>query len=262
MIYTNDACMVINKLPGESSEHIKLENESDKFPVPVHRLDVPVSGCLLLARTPEAAAFLGSAFARHDNRVEKKYWAIVEKPTMENALPPEGELVHWLGMNSKTNKAFALTPDTISGASQAGKHKGLKKAVLRYKIAGHGDHYLFLEIDLVTGRHHQIRAQLAALGLHIRGDLKYGARRSEKSGGIRLHAYSLAFPNPLNPGEIIRVKARPPVMDSLWTAFSEAVERGVTSWGARSENQAEAFSSHRILPLRQENGGTTREYKP
>jgi len=231
MIYQNEACIVINKLPGESSEHIKPDNEGEVFPV--HRLDVPVSGCLLLARTPEAAAFLGSAFASRDSRVEKKYWAIVEKPSIdkkfstENDLPPNGELVHWLGVNSKTNKAFALAPDAISGASPASKHKALKKAILRYKIIGQGDHYLFLEIDLITGRHHQIRAQLAALGLHIKGDLKYGARRSEKSGGIRLHAYSLAFPNPLNPDEIIRVKARPPVMDSLWTAFSEAAERNI-----------------------------------
>jgi 23S rRNA pseudouridine1911/1915/1917 synthase len=222
MIYHNEACMVINKLPGESSEHIKLENEGDIFPV--HRLDIPVSGCLLLARTPEAAAFLGSAFSSRDNRVEKKYWAIVEKPEMENDLPPDGELVHWLGVNSKTNKAFVFAPDVISGISLASKHKALKKAILRYKIIGQGDHYLFLEIDLVTGRHHQIRAQLAALGFHIKGDLKYGARRSEKSGGIRLHAYSLAFPNPLNPDEVISVKAKPPVMDSLWTAFSEAAE--------------------------------------
>jgi len=234
MIYHNDACVVINKLPGESaenilseifrSEHIRLDNEGDKFLEPVHRLDVPVSGCLLLARTPEAAAFLGAAFARRDSRVEKKYWAIIEKPETGNALPEKGELVHWLGVNGKTNKAFALPPDAINETSTASKHKALKKAILRYRIAGQGDHYLFLEIDLVTGRHHQIRAQLAALGLHIKGDLKYGARRSEKSGGIRLHAYSLAFPSPLNPSEIIRVKAQPPVMDSLWTAFSEAVE--------------------------------------
>jgi 23S rRNA pseudouridine1911/1915/1917 synthase len=237
IIYCNDACIVINKLPGEfsenilsdifRSEHIQLDNEGNIFMEPVHRLDVPVSGCLLLARTPEAAAFLGAAFARRDSRIEKHYWAIVEKPKMENALPEKGELVHWLGVNSKTNKAFALSPDAINETSTPGKHKGLKKAILRYRIAGHGDRYLFLEIDLVTGRHHQIRAQLAALGLHIKGDLKYGARRSEKSGGIRLHAYSLAFPNPLSPSEIIRVTAQPPVMDSLWTAFSEAFERNI-----------------------------------
>jgi 23S rRNA pseudouridine1911/1915/1917 synthase len=232
MIFQNEACVVINKLSGESSENIRsenirLDNVGDKFLEPVHRLDVPVSGCLLLARTPEAAAFLGAAFARRDSRIEKHYWAIVEKPETENSLPERGELVHWLGVNSKTNKTFALPTDAINGTSTANKHKGLKKAILRYRIAGQGDRYLFLEIDLVTGRHHQIRAQLAALGLHIKGDLKYGARRSEKSGGIRLHAYSLAFPNPLNPSEIIRVKAQPPAMDSLWTAFSDAVERNI-----------------------------------
>jgi 23S rRNA pseudouridine1911/1915/1917 synthase len=227
IIYHNEACIVINKLPGESSENIRLDNEDNKFLEPVHRLDVPVSGCLLLAKTPEAAAFLGTAFARRDSRMEKHYWAIIEKPEIGNTLPEKGELVHWLGVNGKTNKAFALRSDTESETSPTVKHKGLKKAILRYRIAGQGDHYLFLEVDLITGRYHQIRAQLAAMGLHIKGDLKYGARRSEKSGGIRLHAYSLAFPNPLNPSEIIRVKARPPAMDSLWTAFAEAVERNI-----------------------------------
>lgn len=209
-LFQNEACMVINKLAGESSE----------FPgigagIPVHRLDTPVTGCLLLAKNPEAAAFLGEAFARHDGSVEKRYWAITEKPPEDYLLPPEGELVHWLSENRKANKSFAsLRNETRRGYTRP------KKAVLRYRAAGQGKHYLFLEIDLVTGRHHQIRAQLAAIGLHIKGDLKYGAKRSEKSGGIRLHAHSLVFPNPLNPGGIIRVKAMPPVMDALWEAFA------------------------------------------
>ena len=95
--------------------------------------------------------------------------------------------------------------------------------MLRYRLAGQGDNYLFMDIELVTGRHHQIRAQLAAEGLHVKGDLKYGAKRSEKQGGIRLHAFSLAFPNPLNPDETIRVKALPPVMDTLWSAFHSVI---------------------------------------
>jgi 23S rRNA pseudouridine1911/1915/1917 synthase len=186
---------------------------------------MPVSGCLLLAKTQAAAAFLGKAFARHGCLVEKRYWAITELPKSENALPQEGELVHWLGFDSKTNKSFAFPLERMNDTAAAKRRKGLKKAILRYRIAGRGEHYLFLEIDLVTGRHHQIRAQLAALGLHIKGDLKYGARRSEKSGGIRLHAYSLAFPNPLRPDEMIRVQAPPPVADSLWSAFLEAAGR-------------------------------------
>ena len=227
LLFLNDACMVINKLPGESSETINLPEEifpPGKNPLPVHRLDTPVSGCLLLARNPEAAAFLGAAFAGHDARVVKRYWAIIEKPLAANALPPSGELVHWLSENRKANKSFAA--EAGEGPPSLKRRRGrLKKAILRYRLAGEGDHYLFMEIDLVTGRHHQIRAQLAAVGLHIKGDLKYGARRSEKAGGIRLHARSLTFPNPLENDETITVTAPPPVMDSLWTALAESIGR-------------------------------------
>ena len=239
LIFQNKACLVINKLPGESSENFRLEGEGELFPV--HRLDTPVSGCLLLARNKKAAAFLGAAFAKPpagfrtrtrergsgERLVEKCYWAIVEKPA--HAIRPEGEVIHWLGTNKKINKSFVFnwseTPPCLKGQ---GSLTPLKKAVLRYRIAGEGDHYIFMEIELVTGRHHQIRAQLSALGLHIKGDLKYGARRSEKDGGIRLHAYFLAFPNPLEPGEIIQVKALPPLNslqrpDPLWTAFTEVL---------------------------------------
>ncbi|MDR1804214.1 MAG: RNA pseudouridine synthase [Treponema sp.] len=245
LLFLNDACMVINKLSGESSESIclpadiiaarniptgKLQSDrypTDKYPVPVHRLDMPVTGCLLLARNPGAAAFLGKAFAGHEGRVVKRYWAIIEKPPPDTALPSTGELVHWLSENRKANKSYAnevcaAFPYAANEGPPAPKGR-LKKAILRYRLTGEGDHYLFMEIDLVTGRRHQIRSQLAALGLHIKGDLKYGARRSEKAGGIRLHACSLAFPNPLNPDETITVKAPPPVMDSLWTAFTNSL---------------------------------------
>ena len=244
ILFQNKACMVTNKLPGESSEFPEAGagNGEEKFPAPVHRLDVPVSGCLLLAKTPEASAFLGEAFAkpaagngpeRTRNqepkaarlRIEKRYWAIIEKSPAAAALPPEGELVHWLYTDMKTNKSFAVPANDKTGRAIPQPRRGKvkpKKAVLRYRLTGQGEHYFFLEIDLVTGRHHQIRAQLAALDLHIKGDLKYGAKRSEKGGGIKLHAYSLAFPNPLDQNEIICVEALPPAMDSLWTAFAEA----------------------------------------
>ena len=224
ILFQNEACMVINKRAGESSESDwgAAEGGGRKFPAPVHRLDTPVSGCLLLAKTPEAAAFLGAAFARHDSQVIKHYWAIIEKPPASAGFRAEAELVHWLSENRKLNKAFAA-PWSEGPPPQKGRGTPPKKAVLRYRTLGQGDHYLFLEIDLVTGRHHQIRAQLAARGLHIKGDLKYGARRSDRTGCIRLHAYSLAFPDPLNPGGIIEVKALPPEMDPLWTAFGEAV---------------------------------------
>ncbi|MDR3122506.1 MAG: RNA pseudouridine synthase, partial [Treponema sp.] len=121
----------------------------------------------------------------------------------------QGELVHWLETDRKRNKTVAF----VEAAP------GRKKAELRYRIAGKGTHYLFLELELITGRRHQIRAQLAALGLHVKGDLKYGAKRSEKTGGIRLHAYSLRFPAPPgspDQGEQILVTAPPPLRDRLW----------------------------------------------
>ena len=231
LIFQNDACLVLNKLPGEDSESVSgvYGTEDPQTPRPknpqgllaVHRLDTPVSGCLLLAKTQEAAAFLGAAFAREgEYRVQKRYWAIIEKPGF--ALPDSAELVHFLSVDPKNNKTYAQPEGARRTGAESG---GGKKAVLRYKIAGSGKNYLFLEIDLVTGRHHQIRAQLAAERLHIKGDLKYGAKRSEKTGGIRLHAYSLVFPNPLDHSELIKVKTLPPQMDPLWEAFAEAEEK-------------------------------------
>jgi len=228
ILFQNEACLVINKLSGESSEFpdIGIVGDGNDYCVPVHRLDSPVSGCLLFAGTPEAAAFLSAAFSQYppgngpeQSRIEKRYSAIIEKPPEE--FPDEGELVHWLYENKKLNKSFT-EPWEEGEARRKRGYAPPQKAILRYRVIGQGERYLFLDVDLVTGRHHQIRAQLAAMGLHIKGDLKYGARRSEKGGGIRLHARSLAFPNPLDPEEIIRVTADPPVMDTLWSAYGEA----------------------------------------
>lgn len=222
LLFENDACLVINKRPGESSELPELGlAKRVSFPVPVHRLDTPVSGCLLLAKNARAAAFLAAAFARNTSLegqggVEKRYWAVVEMPAVP--IPQEAELVHWLKKDNKKNKSFALSCNNVQAVPEGLKRR-LKKAKLYYRVIGSGERYLFLEIGLITGRHHQIRAQLAAEGLFIKGDLKYGARRSEKGGGIRLHAYSLAFPNPLNPPETILVKAPLQEPDSLWQSF-------------------------------------------
>ncbi|MDR0496686.1 MAG: RNA pseudouridine synthase [Treponema sp.] len=217
ILFQNEACMVINKLCGESSEFPNVKPE-DIFPV--HRLDMPVSGCLLLARTGKAAAFLSAAFA-DARKVKRHYWAIIEKSQAANALPPEGELIHWLYEDRKINKSFAVLAGEENPPLRHNRVKP-KKAVLCYRMTGQGKNYFFLEIELVTGRHHQIRAQLAALGLHIKGDLKYGAKRSEKAGGIRLHAYSISFPNPLKANETIEVKAMP-AMDPLWEAFASSL---------------------------------------
>jgi 23S rRNA pseudouridine1911/1915/1917 synthase len=124
----------------------------------------------------------------------------------------EGEdLIHWLAFDRRQNKSRAFT--------EPGPDR--KKGILRCRLCGTGLRYLFLEINLITGRHHQIRAQLAALGMPVKGDLKYGARRSEKTGGIRLHARSLSFPNPTGTGDPLRVTAAPPLRDPLWEAFEE-----------------------------------------
>jgi 23S rRNA pseudouridine1911/1915/1917 synthase len=223
IIYTSDQCVVANKLSGEAVEGAGkgmidlpslLQQHFHAAPgtfTAVNRLDVPVSGCALFARDAAALPFLNAAFAKR--QAQKHYWAIVEKP--DRNLQEEGKLIHWLERDKRRNKSAAFDEAA----------PGRERAVLRYRIAGEGTHYLFLEIDLITGRTHQIRAQLAALGLHVKGDLKYGARRSEKNGGIRLHARSLSFPAPPGSpeeGGRILVTAAPPLRDRLWEDFETA----------------------------------------
>ncbi|MDR1949790.1 MAG: RNA pseudouridine synthase [Spirochaetaceae bacterium] len=231
ILYRGELCLAVNKIPGEAMEGAgpgmadlpKLLGEryppegggKPVLPRAVHRLDVPVSGCALFALTEEATSFLGAAFA--EGRTKKIYWVIVERPrdglpAAGSLLNEGGELVHWLEFDRRRNRSVAF--------AEPGPDR--QKGILRCRLLGTGLHYLFLEIELVTGRHHQIRAQLAALGLPVKGDLKYGARRSEKAGGIRLHARSLDFPDPALPGELIRVTAPPPLRDNLWEDFERA----------------------------------------
>ncbi|MDR0302817.1 MAG: RNA pseudouridine synthase, partial [Treponema sp.] len=199
ILYQSAACIVVNKLKGEAIEGAaegminlpkalaSLLPADTELIEPVHRLDVPITGCALFALNKDALVFLNDAFAgRSAMPVEKFYWAIVEKPSrpLPESAKSGAELVHWIETNMKTNKSFAY--DTSA--------PGRKKASMRYRLTGEGENYLFLEVQLLSGRHHQIRAQLAAEGLHIKGDLKYGAKRSEKGGGIRLHARRLSFP--------------------------------------------------------------------
>jgi 23S rRNA pseudouridine1911/1915/1917 synthase len=232
VLFINDDIIVVNKRAGEAMEGAgrgmvdlpkllgerygtKKGADGDFVPTAVHRLDVPVSGCALFARTPKALAFLNNVFSRNvyqEGRAEKYYWAVVEKSKEAENLAETGELVHWIQTNKKKNKSNACDKKTAIR----------KEGILRYRIKGTGKNYIFIEIELVTGRHHQIRAQLAAMGLHIKGDLKYGAARSEKNGGIRLHARSLYFPDPSVPGMFVHVTADPPVMDRLWENFASS----------------------------------------
>jgi 23S rRNA pseudouridine1911/1915/1917 synthase len=231
IIFENDDCLVVNKKAGESVEPVPENSGMADLPrllaessagkgkpgtafTAAHRLDVPVSGCVLFAKNRRALAFLNAAFAetggtRDSRRIKKIYWAITEMP--EKEIPETGSLLHWIRIGNGKSAAF----------DEEGP--GRKRALLRYRIIGRGDRYLFFEIDLVTGRRHQIRAQFEKIGLHIKGDLKYGAKRSEKEGGIRLHGYSLAFPDP-STGKDIDVHAPPPLRDRLWEAFEEAVK--------------------------------------
>ncbi|MDR2606818.1 MAG: RNA pseudouridine synthase [Treponema sp.] len=222
ILFSNSSCMVINKAPGESTEplpgpgmidlpRLLAEYRADLRPLPVHRLDVPVTGCVLFALNGEALRFLGKAF--REGKTQKSYWAITEFPPSGKTLPNEGEMKHWIGAgHAGANKV------TVSGT----EGPALRESRLRYRIFGRGEHYLFWEIELLSGRHHQIRAQLAHEGFPVKGDLKYGARRSEKAGGIRLHARDLSFPDP-ESSSTITVSCFPPLEDNLWLAFREAI---------------------------------------
>ena len=170
-----------------------------------HRLDRPVSGVVIFARTGKALERLNALF--REGGVRKRYWAVVD------ARPPKDAdcLVHWVTRNTEQNKSYAA-PRPVPGA---------REARLSYRLAAVLEHYFLLEIDLETGRHHQIRAQLAAIGCHIKGDLKYGARRSNPGGGIHLHAREVSFEHPVRRTQLTIVAPPPP--DPVWDAAVAAV---------------------------------------
>ena len=168
----------------------------------VHRLDRPVAGLVIFARTSKALERLNRMFA--EGQVRKTYWAITKnRPPHE-----EDTLTHWLRRNEKQNKSYA---------SESEK-PGSKRAVLKYKVIGASTNYTLLEVQLMTGRHHQIRCQLAAIGCPIKGDLKYGAQRSNADGSISLLARRVEFEHPVSH-ELICVEAPLP-SDSLWQAIA------------------------------------------
>lgn len=160
----------------------------------VHRLDRPVSGLVLFARTSKALTRLNAMFASHEG-VEKTYWALVCAPPPE----PEGTLEHWLTRDERTNKARAYDREVPHS----------KRAVLHYRLLRPTERYWLVEVELLTGRHHQIRCQLAKIGCPIKGDLKYGAPRSNPDGGISLHARRLRLRHPVTH-EWIDVTAEAP----------------------------------------------------
>lgn len=169
-----------------------------------HRLDRPVTGVVVFAKTSKALARMNELF--RTGEIKKTYWAIVRNRPPE----VEQELTHWLVRNEKQNKSYVCTPS---------QKRDARKAVLHYRLLAQSENYYLLEIDLQTGRHHQIRCQLAAIGCSIRGDLKYGAGRSNPDGGISLHARHVSFVHPVSKRPINIVA---PVPDEpLWKVLTE-----------------------------------------
>ena len=172
-----------------------------------HRIDRPVSGAVIFAKTSKALVRLNEMI--RNKQLKKTYWAITEERPAEE----EGSLRHFIARNAKTNRSHAYQ-----------KPKGdAKEALLDFRVLGASTNYTLVEVDLKTGRHHQIRAQLSAIGCSIKGDLKYGAKRSNPNGGISLHSRSLEFVHPVRK-ETITIVAPVPQDDNLWRYFAESVQ--------------------------------------
>ena len=218
VVYEDNHIIVVNKTASEIvqadktgdtplSETVK-QYLKEKYQKPgnvflgvTHRLDRPVSGLVIFARTSKALTRLNEMF--RSGEVKKTYWAVVKNAPKE----PENELVHYLVRNEKQNKSFAYDKEVPNS----------KKAILDYRLIGHSENYYLLEVDLKTGRHHQIRCQLAKMGCPIKGDLKYGFPRSNPDGSICLHARTVQFVHPVSK-EMIQLTAPVPE-GNLWNGF-------------------------------------------
>ncbi len=219
VVYEDNHIIIVNKRSGEIVQgdktgdkplaetvkdyiKVKYHKPGNVFLGVVHRLDRPVSGLVLFARTSKALTRLNDLFRTGD--IHKTYWAIVKNTPTQ----PEGTLENWIVRNEKQNKSYAHDHEV----------PGAKRALLSYRIIGKTERYTLLEIHLMTGRHHQIRCQLAHMGCPIRGDLKYGAPRSNPDGGISLMAKQIDFVHPVTK-EQITIKAPTP-SDALWQALA------------------------------------------
>ena len=218
VIYEDNHIIIVNKKSGEIVQGDKTGDRplsdivkayiKEKYDKPgavflgvVHRLDRPVSGLVIFARTSKALSRLNKMFA--EGEVHKTYWAIV-KNTPRNS---EGTLEHWLMRNEKQNKSYAYDSEKPN----------TKKAILKYRTLSQSDNYTLLEVNLMTGRHHQIRCQLAAMGCPIKGDLKYGAPRSNPDGSISLMSRRIEFVHPVSKETIFAEAPLPD--DTLWQAL-------------------------------------------
>ena len=191
----------------------KYQKPGEVFLGVTHRLDRPTTGVVLFARTSKALTRLNAMFQSHE-LIRKTYWAIVEKAENGKVKGENDEAIrleNYLWRNEKQNKSFVVKAGT----------KDAKRAVLTYKAIAHSDRYTLLEINLETGRHHQIRCQLAAIGCPIKGDLKYGAKRSNPDGGISLHARKIEFVHPVSK---LPISITAPVPnDTLWQALEQQI---------------------------------------
>ena len=203
ILYEDNHLLIFNKAVGEIVQGDKTGDEplsetlkafiaqrdskpGQVFMGVVHRLDRPVSGAIIFAKTSKALSRLNVAI--RDGLIHKKYWALTEKAPD----PQKGELTHYLVRNEKRNLSIAHSRPIAGG----------KEAKLRYELLKATKSYFLVEVELLTGRHHQIRCQLSKIGCCIKGDLKYGARRSNPNGGISLHARKLNFIHPVSKVEI------------------------------------------------------------
>ncbi len=191
----------------------KYQKPGEVFLGVTHRLDRPTTGVVLFARTSKALTRLNAMFQSHE-LIRKTYWAIVEKAENGKVKSENDEVIrleNYLWRNEKQNKSFVVKAGT----------KDAKRAVLSYRAIVQSDRYTLLEINLETGRHHQIRCQLSAIGLPIKGDLKYGAKRSNPDGGISLHARKIEFVHPVS--KLPMSITAPVPEDTLWKALEQQI---------------------------------------
>ncbi len=219
ILYEDNHLLIVNKHCGElvqpdrESEEA-LENDikamikvrdhkpGDVFLGVVHRIDRPVSGAVVFAKTSKALTRLNEMI--RNGEIHKTYWAITESTPN----PEQGSLTHYIVRDGRTNRSRAYDKPKADS----------KKAMLNYQVLGCSTRYTLVEVELLTGRHHQIRTQLSKIGCPIKGDLKYGAKRSNPDGGISLHSRRVEFLHPVRK-ELITIEAPTPAKDNLWAFF-------------------------------------------
>lgn len=228
ILYEDNHLIAINKAPKEITQgdrtgdrpisdkikeylRIKYDKPGEAFLGVIHRLDRPTSGVIIYAKTSKGLTRMNALFKKHE--VRKIYHAIVAPPPKHH----EGTIVHYLKKNNQQNKSYVTSSNT----------PGAKEAKLKYKVIGQSLRYTLCEIELMTGRHHQIRAQMSAIGAVIRGDLKYGAKRSLPNASISLHARELSFVHPISKKNIT-IEAPYPTDDSLWLQFEDIEKKKAT----------------------------------